>query len=65
MTGVEFARILRVEEGFGGPLLLYSSAGGLIPYAEVDALDINLIEKTSVVELLEAVREAASRSIER
>jgi two-component system, OmpR family, phosphate regulon response regulator PhoB len=56
MTGVEFARVLRHEHGYQGPILLYSSAGGMIPRAEVEALGIDVIEKTSITELLEALR---------
>lgn len=59
MTGVEFARVLRKEHGYTGQLFVYSSAGSLIPWAEATALGVEVIEKTSVLELIEKIREAA------
>lgn len=57
MTGVEFSRVLRQDREFEGRIILYSSAGTLIPRAEVDAFHIDVIEKTSVAELIAAVQE--------
>ena len=59
-NGVTFAEKLRSEYEFKGPIVLYSSAGELIPRATVDALEIDVIEKSSISELLDALRNAVT-----
>lgn len=60
LDGLAAAKAIR-REGYAGPLVIWSSAGIMVPYDQAEAIDAGVLDKGEIRKLLDLVKAASDR----
>lgn len=61
LNGLDTGRALR-NKGFTGPMVIWSSAGVMVPFDEAEVLAIRVLDKGQIEKLIEVIRDVARQT---